>query len=225
VTERQPDEAPSSDPIDPQQSEPSEESVDARFWREMPVLILIALVIAIALKTLVVQAFVIPSESMRPTLQPGDRVLVCRICGLVDGVDRGDIVVFSDPSPGAHHDRGVIGGLLHFLGEGLGVASPQDEDFIKRVIGLPGDVVELHDGEVFVNGRVLDEPYLSPNIDTRPFGPVTVPDGMLFVLGDNRTRSGDSRFPPPQGLGYVPQDKVIGVAFVKVWPPDRIGGL
>jgi signal peptidase I len=105
------------------------------------------------------------------------------------------------------------------------VARPQDDDFIKRVIAMSGDTWEIRDGRLFVNGERVREPYLSPELDTRSFGPMTVPDGMLFVLGDNRLHSGDSRFPPPGGLGYVPEDKVIGKALVIAWPIDRIGGI
>jgi signal peptidase I len=162
---------------------------------------------------------------MAPTLERGDRILVCRICTRVSDVQRGDIIVFSNPHPGPGTDRGVVGGLLHWLGEGIGVAQPENKDYVKRVIGLPGDVVELHDGTLFLNGTAMDEPYLNPEPDTQPYGPVTVPPGMLFVLGDNRAHSGDSRFPPPTGLGYVPEDTVIGKAFVIVYPPSRWGWL
>ena len=93
------------------------------------------------------------------------------------------------------------------------------------MIGLPGDIVEIHRGVVFVDGQRLDEPYLDPETDTRSFPKRTIPDGMLYVLGDNRLHSGDSRFEPPSGVGLVPIDKVIGKAFVKVWPPDRWGWL
>ena len=196
-----------------------------RSWREIPILLVVALAIAIIIKTFLVQAFSIPSISMAPTLERGDRILVCRICTRVSDVQRGDIIVFSNPHPGPGTDRGVVGGLLHWLGEGIGVAQPENKDYVKRVIGLPGDVVELNDGQLFVNGEQVDEPYLNSEVDTRPYGPVTVPDGMLFVLGDNRAHSGDSRFPPPTGLGYVPEDTVIGKAFVIVYPPSRWGWL
>ena len=196
-----------------------------RSWREIPILLVVALAIAIIIKTFLVQAFSIPSISMAPTLERGDRILVCRICTRVSDVQRGDIIVFSNPHPGPGTDRGVIGGLLHWLGEGIGVAQPENKDYVKRVIGLPGDVVELHDGTLFLNGTAMDEPYLNPEPDTQPYGPVTVPPGMLFVLGDNRAHSGDSRFPPPTGLGYVPEDTVIGKAFVIVYPPSRWGWL
>jgi signal peptidase I len=202
-----------------------EHAGDDGFWRELPVLVLIALVIAILIKTFLVQAFYIPSESMEPTLQRGDRVLVCRVCNHFSDIHRGDVIVFSDPDPAPNEGRGAIGGVLHWLGEGIGVAQPENPDFIKRVIGLPGDTVELNQGRLFVNGGRIDEPYLDPQIDTRPYGPATVPDGMLFVLGDNRAHSGDSRFDPPEGVGLVPIDKVIGKAFVIVWPPGRWGWL
>jgi signal peptidase I len=194
--------------------------------REFGVLVLIALVVAIVLKTFIVQAFFIPSVSMVPTLQVGDRVLVCRICTRIGDIDRGDVVVFSDPTPGSADERGILGGALHWLGEGLGLAQPADEDFIKRVIGLPGDTWEIRSGRLYVNGRRVREPYVNPEgRDTRSFGPDRVPDDMLFVMGDNRLYSGDSRFDPPEGLGYVPRDNVIGEAVVVVWPPSRAGGI
>jgi signal peptidase I len=195
------------------------------FLKELPGLIIIAFLLALLIKSFLVQAFFIPSASMQPTLVPGDRILVCRICSAFSDVTYGDVVVFSDPHPRPHERRGVVGGFLHWLGEGIGVARPEDADFIKRVVALGGDTWEIDGGRLFVNGRRVPEPYLSPEADSRDFGPERVPDGMLFVLGDNRLHSGDSRFPPPGGLGYVPQDKVIGEAFVIAWPPGRMGGL
>lgn len=203
-------------------TEPARPRRSAR--RELPILLIIALGIAIVIKSFLVQAFFIPSVSMQPTLEPGDRILVCRICS-VQNIQRGDVIVFADPDPEPAPERGVIAGALHRLGEAVGVAAPADEDFVKRVIGLPGDVVELGGGRLLVNGAVIDEPYLDPVQDTSAYGPVSVPDGMLFVLGDNRTESGDSRFEPPRGVGLVPQDAVIGTVFLRVWPPSRVGGL
>ena len=188
------------------------------FLRELPVLIIVAFALAIVLKTFVVQAFFIPSGSMEPTLMPGDRVLVMKA---FDTTRRGDIVVFEDPKPGRQPDRGVIGGFLHWLSQGLGFARPADEDFIKRVIGLPGETVELRNGKLYVDGRLIDEPYLTGKVDTRDYGPKTVPRDSLFVLGDNRLNSNDSRY----GLGFVPKDKVVGEAFIIIWPPSRIGWL
>jgi signal peptidase I len=193
--------------------------------REFVPLVLSALVLAILIKSFLIQAFFIPSGSMEPTLRPGDRILVCRICTVFSDITYGDVVVFSDPHPAPHEDRGVVGGFAHWLGEGIGIARPEDDDFIKRVVALSGDTWEIRRGVLFVNGARVREPYLAPERDSRDFGPETVPEGMLFVLGDNRMHSGDSRFPPPGGLGYVPEDKVIGEAFVIAWPLGRIGGI
>ena len=188
------------------------------FLGELPVLVILAFGLALLLKTFVVQAFFIPSGSMEPTLMPGDRVLVQKVA---DELHHGDIVVFENPDPGAHPDRGAIGGLLHWLSEGLGFAQPEDEDFIKRVIGLPGDTVELRHGVLYVNGLKTREPYLRRPLDVRDYGPKQVPADSLFVLGDNRLNSNDSRF----GLGFVPTDRVVGKAFVVIWPPSRLGWL
>jgi signal peptidase I len=193
------------------------------FFDELPILVVLALVVAILIKSFLVQAFFIPSPSMVPTLEHGDRILVCRVCTRFAGVHRGDVVVFSSPHPTAEPSRGIVGGALHWLGQTLGVAQPENPDYVKRVIGLPGDTIELRAGQLYRNGVAITEPYLNRPHDTRPFAPVRVPDGMLFVLGDNRLQSGDSRFQPPNGLGWVPENKVIGKAFVRVWPPSRWG--
>jgi len=199
-------------------AEPKASGERSAFLRELPILILIAFGLAIVLKTFFVQAFYIPSGSMEPTLRPGDRVLVRKV---LYTPERGDIIVFSDPKGGPGPDRGFVGGFLHWLSEGIGFARPEHEDFIKRVIGLPGESVEIRNGRLFVDGLQIPEPYLEGREDTRDYGPVRVPDGELFVLGDNRLNSNDSRF----GLGFVPVDRVIGRAFVIVWPPSRTGWL
>jgi signal peptidase I len=192
-------------------------------WREFPVLIGVALLLAIVIKLLLVQAFSIPSSSMVPTLIEGDRIVVCRICLRFDDVDRGEVVVFEGPE-GSTPDRGVVGGALHWLGETLGVASPPHDDFVKRVAGLPGDVVEIdRAGLLYVNGAAVDEPYLNQPVPEDPYRPTTVPDGMLFVLGDNRGNSGDSRCDPPDCTGLVPIDRLIGVTMIHMWPLDRLG--
>lgn len=209
-------------PTDRQLDEPQ---TPASSLRELVPLILSALVLAILIKSFLIQAFFIPSISMQPTLRPGDRIIVCRICKVFSDVTYGDVVVFSDPDPAPHEERGIFGGFLHWLGQGIGVARPEDDDFIKRVVALGGDTWEMRRGVLFVNGARVREPYVAQERDSRDFGPETVPDGMLFVLGDNRLHSGDSRFPPPGGLGYVPEEKVIGEAFVIAWPLGRIGGI
>lgn len=192
-------------------------------WRELPVLIGIALLIAVVIKLFLVQAFSIPSPSMVPTLVKGDRILVCRICLRFDDVDRGDVVVFEGPD-GSTPDRGVVAGALHWFGETLGVATPPHDDFVKRVAGLPGDVLEIdRTGMLFVNGEMVEEPYLNQPVPQSLFPKTTVPDGMLFVLGDNRGNSADSRCDPPGCTGLVPVDKLIGVTFLRMWPVSRIG--
>lgn len=190
------------------------------FFEELPVLIVLAFALAILLKTFVIQAFYIPSGSMEPTLLPGDRVLVNKV---LFEADRGDIVVFENPRSGEEPDRGIVDGFLHWLSEGLGFARPENEDFIKRVIGLPGETVEIRRHTVYVDGEALDEPYLTRGAvrSMSDYGPVEVPHDALFVLGDNRGASSDSRF----SLGFVPLDKVVGEAFVIIWPPSRIGWL
>jgi signal peptidase I len=200
-----------------------DESRFRRFVGSTPFLIVVALFVAILVKTFVIQAFYIPSESMVPTLEVGDRVFVSKF--MFDGGDvaRGDVIVFENPNPGEVPDRGVVSGFLHWLGEGIGFAQPENEDFIKRVIGLPGDTIEIHNHTVFIDGKPLAEPYLTKAArrSMSDYPPETVPPGELFVMGDNRGNSADSRF----GLGTVPFDKVIGKAFVIIWPPSHIGGL
>ena len=192
-------------------------------WRELPVLVGIAIMLAIAIKLLLVQAFSIPTASMVPTLVEGDRILVCRICLRFDDVDRGDVIVFEGPD-GSTPDRGVVGAVFHWLGETVGVASPPHDDFVKRVAGLPGDTIEIdRTGLLYVNGSPVDEPYLNQPVQQRSFPPTTVPDGKLFVLGDNRGHSGDSRCDPPDCTGLVPVDKLIGVTFLRMWPVSRVG--
>ena len=200
-------------------SDPTPQRRRRRFVGSTPFLVLVALGVAIIVKTFFIQAFYIPSESMVPTLEVGDRVFVNKLAG----VDRGDVIVFESPHDIEGPDRGVVGGFLHWLGEGIGVAHPENEDYIKRVVGLPGETVEIRDNVVYIDGEPLAEPYISKQAAAcngeYPF--TKVPDDALFVLGDNRCNSGDSRY----GLGFIPVDKVIGQAFVIIWPPSDIGGL
>src|SRR5207344_2155480 len=143
-----------------------------RFLGELPGLIIMAFVLALLIKTFLVQAFFIPSGSMEPTLMPGDRVLVLKVPYYFHDPRRGDIIVFEDPDPTAQPDRGAVGGFFHWMFEGLGVQRPDNEDFIKRVIGVPGDTVFAKDGQVYVNDQPIDEPYLTQK--TADFAPVNV---------------------------------------------------
>ena len=213
----------------PTRHEPERDDEDDRdsAWRRFvgstPFLILVALAVAILVKTFVIQAFYIPSESMVPTLEVGDRVFVSKF--MFDGGDiaRGDVIVFENPNAAELPDRSGISSVLHWLGEGVGLAQPENEDFIKRVIALPGETIEIRRDVVYINGKPLDEPYLTQAAkdSTGDYPPHTVPDDALFVMGDNRGNSADSRY----GLGFVPFDKVIGKAFVIIWPPSHMGGL
>ena len=188
------------------------------FLGELPGLILMAFALALIIKSLFLQAFWIPTGSMEPTLVPGDRVIVAKVPYYFHDPRRGDIIVFEEPDPAKEPERGVVGALTHWLGQGLGFTAPDNPDYIKRVIGEPGDVVYARGGHVFVNGVRISEPYLTER--TARFPDTTVPEGKLFVMGDNRNNSLDSRF----GLGFVPIDRVIGKAVWIVWPVDNVGG-
>lgn len=199
----------------------------AGFLAELPVLLLVALLLALLLRSFLVQAFFIPSESMVPTLEVGDRVLVNRLAHRWDDPERGEIVVFADDSAGGVNSAAnpLVGGLRS-LAAGLGLAPPSEQDIIKRVIGLPGETVEVRAGVVYIDGVPLPERpvedggYLSVR-DESFTPPTVVPDDEFFVMGDNRPRSSDSR----SLLGPIHRDQIIGRAFVLVWPIDRTGVL
>lgn len=200
--------------------------------REIVVVVITALALSLLVKTFLLQAFFIPSQSMQDTLQIGDRVLVNKLQpGPVD-LDRGDVVVFKDPGdwlpPATPRARSPfaegVGQLLTFVG-----LLPQDagDHLIKRIIGLPGDRVMCCDDQqrLTVNGAPLQEPYTFPGSrpSEREFE-VTVPEDRLWVMGDNRQMSEDSRYHQDlEGGGTVPVDSVVGRAFVVVWPFDRFG--
>jgi signal peptidase I len=209
----------------PEPAEPSGSTGKSKkqlpLWLEFPLLIGAALLIAVLIKTFLFQAFWIPSSSMENTLLIYDRVLVSKLSYEFSDISQLDVIVFDDPRAGFEQPKeDAIERAIRNLKESIGLATPQSE-FIKRVIGLPGDVVEGSDGSVFVNGVRLDEPYLKqPDLPIRPFGPVTVPVDSLFVMGDNRRASQDSRF-----FGPIPVDDVVGKAFVIIWPVGRAGGI
>jgi signal peptidase I len=167
------------------------------------------------LRSFVVQVFYIPSSSMVPTLAVDDRIVVEKVSYRFRPLERGDVVVFSgadgtrtDDSDAAAFDR-----ALQAVGRFIGVIPPDPSDLVKRVIGLPGDEVSIVDGRLHIDGVPHGEPYLAEPA-TSDYGPVTVPDGALFFLGDNRRNSADSR----GGLGFVDEDRVIGRAIAVVWP-------
>jgi signal peptidase I len=202
------------------------------FLRELPGIVITALVISVLIKTFLVQAFYIPSGSMENTLLVNDRVLVNKLADKPDEIHRGDVIVFRDPggwlgTSQATNRGGVIGGLrnaLVFVGLAPAVG---EEDLIKRVIAVGGDTVQCcTSGHMTVNGVPLDEPYLYPTDLGTPsqtdFGPIKVPAGKLWVMGDHRSVSEDSRAHRTQpGQGFVPVSDVIGRAFTIVWPINR----
>lgn len=161
-----------------------------------------AVLVALIVKTFVVQAFQIPSPSMEQTLTAGDRVLVNKLGYDSDKVSRGDVLVFSRPP-------------------GLAAGPDDPKDLIKRVIGLPGDELRTKDGAVYVNGRRLEEPYVDPgSISTGIETPIVVPEGQFFMMGDNRQDSADSRV-----FGPIDAETVTGRAFMVMWPIGRIAWL
>src|SRR5215212_2879304 len=187
-----------------QEEEPHQDRQAAKKKLPLPLDFLLQLLLCLALvfgvvKPFVVEPFYIPSSSMVPTLEVGDRVLVNKFIYRFSDPERGDIIVF----------RSVEGGGV---------------DLIKRVVGLPGDKVELLHGKVFLNGQQQNEPYVvnKPCVSGMPktcsYGPVTVPKRHYFMLGDNRAKSADSRF-----IGPVPKKAIVGEAFLRLWPPGRVG--
>jgi signal peptidase I len=155
-----------------------------------------ALAVALFIKAFVLQAFYIPSGSMERTLMISDRVLVNKLSYRMHDVHRGDIVVFERPA---------------------GEDDPRVHDLIKRVIALPGETVESRDGRILINGRALDEPYLADAHETTGVEVTHIPPNHLWVMGDNRTNSKDSR-----SFGAIPDRLIVGRAFVRLWPISHI---
>ncbi|WP_051944759.1 signal peptidase I [Streptacidiphilus rugosus] len=197
--------------------------------REVPLVIGVALVITLLLQTFLVQVFSIPSGSMQNTIAIGDRVAVDKFSPWFGWQPkRGDVVVFNDPSNWLKNDpvpkSGAVLGAVKNTFTFLGLL-PSDRDLIKRVIGVPGDTVACCDshGRILVNGKPIDEPYLYPgNPPSRIPFKVTVPAGELWVMGDHRDISADSRFHMNEpGGGFVPEKDVVGRAMAVVWPLSR----
>jgi signal peptidase I len=207
------------------------------FLFEAGYIFVIAIAVSLFIKTFVVQPFVIPSGSMEPTLHgcmgcTGDRVLVNKQTNHLGGIHRGDVVVFHDPDGWLREEhpsstpekRNFAQDALAFIGF---LPSSDENDLVKRVIGVGGDTVEGRGGKVYVNTIPLAEPYIFPgNSPSRADFRVTVPAEKLWVMGDHRDESSDSRF-HQQGpeKGFVPVKDVVGRAFVVVWPLNRVSSL
>ncbi|MEU8260585.1 signal peptidase I [Micromonospora sp. NPDC048999] len=203
-------------------------------WQELPLLLVVAFCLAVLIRTFLLQAFFIPSGSMEDTLLIGDRVLVNKVVYDVREPARGEVVVFRGTDRWVAQEAPVpptnfLGRVGRTLGDLVGISRPGEKDFIKRVIGVPGDRVWCCDqGRVVVNGVPLDErSYVSedspidlpPNARecrSRQFTEVVVPPGQIFVMGDHRLVSQDARCQGP-----VPIDNVVGRAFMIVWPSQR----
>jgi len=186
-------------------STPPPRSSSTRWIREGIIVVVVAVLVAVLLRTFVVQTFFIPSGSMEPTLQIGDRILVNKLSYHLHGVDRGDIVVFSRPPA-----------------ENCG--GPEVNDLVKRVVGLPGDVISLSRGYVYIDGKRLDESWLPAGeqgiTSEGPQGnasnlvhPYHIPANEYFVMGDNRNDSCDSRY-----WGPIKRSLIVGKVEVRVWP-------
>ena len=202
--------------------------------REIAGILVASILVSLFIKTFVVQAFFVPSGSMEPTLHGctgclNDRLLVNKQTSLMGGVHRGDVVVFRDPggwlpqssasaSPSRAHEALVFIGLA---------PTSNENNLVKRVIGVGGDTVEGRGGKVYVNGSELNEPYVFPGDTPSPTDfRVTVPADSLWVMGDHRSDSSDSRsHRADPGKGFIPVEDVVGRAFVIVWPLNRTGGL
>lgn len=205
---------------------------------ELPLLIIVAFLIAVVIKTFIMQAFYIPSGSMKPTLQIGDRVLVEKITNWFGGPGYGDVVVFArDVFPGRKGpDVPWYKDAQNYVRELLGLPTGQEEDYIKRVVALGGDTIRYEGSprELIVNDEVVEEDYLPkpdsasssitasncPGKMKESTDGCVVPAGTVFVMGDNRDNSADSR-----SIGPVDEEKIVGRAFVIIWPPSDFGTL
>ena len=192
-------------------------STGKSFLLELPGLLLAALLVAILIKTFVIQPFYIPSVSMVPTLEINDRVMVSKLSYRFGEVEAGDLVVFeTGPEVSMSFPEAAVQAVL----DALGIRTSGREDLIKRVVAVGGDEVEIADNHVVVNGQATEEPYLAPSVNMADMSPRTIPEGQLWVMGDNRDASSDSRV-----FGPIDESSVVGQAVLRIWPLDRLGGL
>lgn len=201
------------------ESRPPSKKTGGSGWLEFPLILIIAFALVfLFIRPYVVEAFYIPSESMVPTLEVGDRVLVNKFIYRFTEPDRRDVIVFKTPEG---VDNSVDGNpIARLIGRFQGKRDER-QDLIKRVVGVPGDTIAVRNGNLFVNGERQNESYLNEELpDQSFFRQMTVPQDRVFVMGDNRTNSRDSRF-----IGPIPQENIEGEAFLRFWPPGRLGTL
>jgi signal peptidase I len=198
--------------------------------REFAVIVVSALVLSAIVRAFLVQAFYVPSESMENTLMPNDRIVASKITTHFGGISRGEVVVFRDPGgwlgapePGPTGVHGAINTFMTFIGL---VPSDSGSDLVKRAIGVAGDHVVCCDAQqrIVLNDVPLDEPYVVQPTNQIQFD-ITVPQDSIFVMGDNRGNSRDSRYHLEENSGGVPVDNVVGRAFVLLWPLKRFSTL
>lgn len=215
-----------ADPFDPfgigipERDEEEEKKKESAlgFLYELPILILVALIVAVVIKTFLIQAFFIPSGSMIPTLEIDDRVMVNKLAYTFGDPEPGDIIVFDSPFDDDDNQESLVDKVVRNVAESLGLRTAAAEDLIKRIIAVGGDTIEINDNTVFVNGVALDEPYLATDSVMDDMEAQAIPEGMVWVMGDNRSRSQDSR-----RFGPIDESHIIGRAFVRMWPFDRFG--
>jgi signal peptidase I len=226
-----PADAPVKPPADPPGDPPTDqgpEEADKKqpgllaVVRETVVLVALAILLAVVFKTFLVAAFYIPSGSMESTLNVSDRVLVEKVSYRFGDVENGDVVVFvhDDLVLEPNGSSNPIARFFSSLGQAIGLVPPSDRDFIKRVVGVPGDEIACQDGRLLRNGKPVAEPYLDPGVTTDGCKTTVVPAGKLYVMGDNRTNSQDSR-----AFGVIDRSDVVGRAFVRIWPLTHVGWL
>ena len=166
--------------------------------REWVLVVVVALLAALVLRATLIQTYYIPSTSMTPTLEVGDRLMVYKLAFSIGDVEKGDLVVFSRPSR---------------------LPDSPINDFVKRVVALEGEKVEVTDGDLYIDGSRVDEPYLESSTVTNDFEEVEVPDGHVFVMGDNRQNSRDSR-----DFGPIQEELLVGEVFLRIWPFNNLVG-
>lgn len=212
-TQQFPDEPTESDLSDTLNNPSAEPSPKKRAkFLELVETIVVAVLLAIFIRATVAEARFIPSGSMIPSLEIGDRLVVEKISYYFSDPQRGDIVVFYPPNPQAE-ELSTGGRFMRWLG------FTREAAYIKRVIGMPGDTLSVQDGWVYINGERLEESYTEfPALDETP--PTVVPDKHYFMMGDNRNNSKDSR-----SWGSMPRENVIGKASFRFWPVSRLGPL
>lgn len=189
------------------------------FWAELPGLLLTALVIAVLIKTFLVQPFWIPSESMLDTIHVNDRVMVNKLAFRFGEPERGDVVVFRDPAE-PEIEESIPEAVVRSVLEAVGIRTRGRDDLIKRVIGLPGETLTVSENEVHIDGVAIAEPYLDDSVVMPDAGPFEIAEDEVFVMGDNREFSFDSR-----RFGPISYDSIVGRAFVIIWPVSNFGGL